>query len=108
MAESFFSTLEAELLSRCRFASPAEAKMACFQLHRRLVQPGQAAFSAGIPIPNGLRNRNGGCRGFQSAQLVPVGGRSCERQSNVNIPASCIGIGTDLMSQTDKLLSVFL
>ena len=30
MAESFFSTLEAELLSRRRFASPAEARMACF------------------------------------------------------------------------------
>ena len=30
MAESFFSTLEAELLSRRRFASHAEARMACF------------------------------------------------------------------------------
>ena len=30
MTESFFSTLEAELLSRRRFASQAEAKMACF------------------------------------------------------------------------------
>ena len=29
MAESFFVTLEAELLSRRRFASQAEAKMAC-------------------------------------------------------------------------------
>jgi len=30
MAESFFSTLEAELLGRRRFASQAEARMACF------------------------------------------------------------------------------
>ena len=30
MAESFFSTLEAELLSRRRFTSLAEARMACF------------------------------------------------------------------------------
>src|ERR1700676_5585170 len=30
MCESFFATLEAELLSRRRFASQAEAKMACF------------------------------------------------------------------------------
>ena len=30
MAESFFSTLEAELLSRRRFMSQAEARMACF------------------------------------------------------------------------------
>jgi putative transposase len=29
-AESFFAILEAELLSRRRFASQAEAKMACF------------------------------------------------------------------------------
>jgi hypothetical protein len=39
MAESFFSTLEAELLSRRRFASQAEAKMACFTY----VRPGQPA-----------------------------------------------------------------
>jgi putative transposase len=30
VAESFFSTREAELLSRRRFASQAEAQMACF------------------------------------------------------------------------------
>ena len=30
MAESFFSTLEAKLLSRRRFTSQAEARMACF------------------------------------------------------------------------------
>ena len=30
MAESFFSTLEAELLSRRRFVSQAGARMACF------------------------------------------------------------------------------
>jgi putative transposase len=30
MCESFFSTLECELLARRRFASQAEAKIACF------------------------------------------------------------------------------
>jgi len=30
MCESFFATLECELLDRRRFASQAEAKMACF------------------------------------------------------------------------------
>ena len=30
MAESLFSTLEAELLSRCRLASQAEPRMVCF------------------------------------------------------------------------------
>ena len=35
MAESFFSTLEAELLGRRRFAWQAEAKMACFSYIER-------------------------------------------------------------------------
>ena len=30
ICESFFATLECELLNRCRFASQAEARMACF------------------------------------------------------------------------------
>src|ERR1700720_2996992 len=30
MCESFFATLECELLERCRFTSKIEAKMACF------------------------------------------------------------------------------
>lgn len=30
MAESFFSTLECDLLVRCRFRSQAEARIACF------------------------------------------------------------------------------
>ncbi len=30
MCESFFATLECELLERRRFASQAEARMACF------------------------------------------------------------------------------
>ena len=39
MAESFFSTLEAELLSRRRFASQAEARMACFSYIRAGITP---------------------------------------------------------------------
>lgn len=39
MRESFFATLECELLDRCLFKTQAEAKMAIFQFHRGLVQP---------------------------------------------------------------------
>jgi hypothetical protein len=57
MAESFFSTLEAELLSRRRFASQAEAKDGLLQLHRELVQSRQATFRPGIPFAHGLRSK---------------------------------------------------
>jgi len=56
MAESFFSTLEAELLSRRRFTSQAEARMACFsyiegwynpaRLHSGLVYRSPMAYEA--------------------------------------------------------------
>ena len=39
MAESFFSTLEADLLSRRRFTSQAEARMACFSHSEGLYNP---------------------------------------------------------------------
>ncbi len=54
IAESFFSTLEAELLARRRFAFQAEAKMAC--LHRRMVQSRKTALGAGIQVPNDVQN----------------------------------------------------
>ena len=39
MAESFFSTLECELLARRRFRSQAEARMACFSYIEGLYNP---------------------------------------------------------------------
>ena len=39
MAESFFSTLECELLSRRHFASQAEARMACFSFIEGFYNP---------------------------------------------------------------------
>src|ERR1700680_4594713 len=50
MAESFFSTLEAELLSRRRFASQAEAKMACFSYIGGWYKP--------VPVHSGLGYRS--------------------------------------------------
>ena len=53
MAESFFSTLEAELLSRRRFASQAEAKMACFSYIEGWYNPVRLHSSLGYRSPIG-------------------------------------------------------
>ena len=59
MCESFFATLECELLERRRFASQAEAKMACFS-HIEVVESGAVAFGSGIPLTDNLRSRHAG------------------------------------------------
>ncbi len=51
MAESFFSTLEAELLSRRRFASQAEARMACFSYIEAWYNPRRLHSSLGYKSP---------------------------------------------------------
>jgi putative transposase len=51
MAESFFSTLEAELLSRRRFASQAEAKMACFSYIESWYNPARLHSGLGCRSP---------------------------------------------------------
>ena len=51
MAESFFSTLEAELLSRRRFASQAEAKMACFSYIEGWYNPARLHSGLGYRSP---------------------------------------------------------
>ena len=51
MAESFFSTLEAELLSRRRFASQAEARMACFSYVEGWYNPVRLHSSLGYRSP---------------------------------------------------------
>ena len=50
MAENFFSTLEVELLSRRRFASQAEARMACFSYIKGWYNP--------APLHSGLGYRS--------------------------------------------------
>jgi putative transposase len=49
MAESFFSTLEAELPSRRQFALQADAKMACFNYIEGWYNS-ETAFSNRLPI----------------------------------------------------------
>ena len=51
MAESFFSTLEAELLSRRRFMSQAEARMACFSYVEGWYNPVRLHSSLGYRSP---------------------------------------------------------
>ncbi len=51
MAESFFSTLEAELLARRRFASQGEAKMACFNSIEGWYNPARLHSALGYRSP---------------------------------------------------------
>ena len=51
MCESFFATLECELLERRRFASQAEAKMACFSFIERWYNPVRLHSALGYRSP---------------------------------------------------------
>jgi putative transposase len=51
MAESFFATLEAELLSRRRFVSQAEARMACFTYIEGWYNPARLHSALGYRSP---------------------------------------------------------
>jgi putative transposase len=51
MCESFFSTLECELLARRRFASQAEAKIACFSYIEGFYNPVRLHSALGYKSP---------------------------------------------------------
>jgi Integrase core domain len=51
MAESFFATLECELLDRCRFKTQAEARMAVFQFIEGFYNPRRRHSSLGYLSP---------------------------------------------------------
>ena len=51
MAENFFSTLEADLLSRRRFTSQAEARMACFSYIEGWYNPARLHSGLGYRSP---------------------------------------------------------
>src|SRR4051812_2626027 len=62
MCESFFATLECELLARRRFASQAQARNGRLQLHRGLVQRHSAVgYLSPIALKRGkfIREANG-------------------------------------------------
>lgn len=51
MAESFFATLECELLARRRFRSQAEARMACFSYIEGFYNPLRRHSALGYRLP---------------------------------------------------------
>ena len=55
VAKSFFSTLEAELLSRRRFASQAEAKIACFSYIEAWYNPVRLHSALGYRSPTAYK-----------------------------------------------------
>jgi putative transposase len=58
MCESFFSTLEYELLSRRRFASQAEAKIACFSYIEGFYNPVRLHSALGYLSPIAYEQEN--------------------------------------------------
>jgi hypothetical protein len=56
MSESFFATLECELLARRRFTSQAEARMAVFSYIEGWYHPARRPFWHPLSIPNRLRD----------------------------------------------------
>ncbi len=57
MCESFFSTLEAELLARRRFGSQAEARMACFSYIEGWYNPHRRHSALGYLSPVAFEQR---------------------------------------------------
>jgi len=55
LCESFFATLECELLDRHRFQTQAEARMANLRIHRGVVQPAPPPLCPRLPVPHQLR-----------------------------------------------------
>ncbi len=58
MCESFFSTLEAELLARRRFQSQAEARMACFSYIEGWYNPHRRHSGLGYLSPVAFERRS--------------------------------------------------
>ena len=55
MCESFFATLECELIDRRRFRSHSEARRARFSVHRRLLQPVPLPLGPGLSVAHRIR-----------------------------------------------------
>ena len=58
MAESFFATLECELLDRRTFKTQAEARMAVFEFIEGFYNPAPAPLFAGLSVTGRLRVRS--------------------------------------------------
>ncbi len=58
MAESFFATLECELLDRVRFGSQAEARIAIFDFIEGFYNPSRRHSALGYLSPNDFERRH--------------------------------------------------
>ena len=79
MAESFFSTFECELLARRRFASQAEARMACFSYIEGFYNPVRLHSALGYRSPINYEQEHAPKdrrwkRNYPSQQTVHQGG----------------------------------
>ena len=63
MCESFFATLECELLDRCTFADPAEARRAGFDFVEGFYKPASASLGAGLLLAGRVRAQACGVAG---------------------------------------------
>ena len=61
MAESFFTSLECELLERRRSSSQAEARMACFSYIEGFYNPGACTRPSAIAHPSATRSNTARC-----------------------------------------------
>ena len=87
MAESFFATLECELIDRRSFRTHAEAAHGHLRVPRILVQPPQIALRAGVPEPQRIRTSRG--RGG-----APDGHRGSSRTNHPRALPGAVGRGS--------------
>ena len=84
MCESFFSTLECELLARRKFAAPGRSQDRLLQLHRRLLQSSAVALRHRISVTHLLRveDRPRTCRDSIAAQAIQPSTKAGQSQSH--------------------------
>jgi transposase InsO family protein len=82
MCESFFATLECELLDRRRFASQAEARMACFSFIEGWYNPARLHSALGYGVAHGLR----GSKGEHLSRTVTTASLTTPRKRGSFIP----------------------
>src|SRR5262245_44225178 len=77
MCESFFATLECELLWRTRFRNPAAARLGIFEFIEGLVQPSPSALGPGLRLAHPIRTS--GTNAPSRARPAKNVGRICPR-----------------------------
>jgi transposase InsO family protein len=78
MAESFFATLECELLDRRRFKTPRRSSHGHLRIHRRLLQSASSAFITWVSITRHIRASV--CDDDSRARSTPACHRAHARQ----------------------------